>query len=78
MEGSLELGGYGQKGIAHRDVPTWRRHLGSLPRQVKSRRGTFNNLQQLFVHRAGGVRGFSQLPHPQTSPALPGHNPAEH
>ncbi len=36
-----------------------RRHLGSLPRQVKPRRGAFHNLQQLFVRRARGLREFS-------------------
>ncbi len=57
MEGSLVLGGYDQKGTAHR-APR-RRHLGPLPWQVKPRRGAFHNLQTLFVHRAGGLRGFS-------------------
>ncbi len=36
-----------------------RRHLGPLPRQVKPRRGAFHNLQQLVIHRAGGLRGLS-------------------
>ncbi len=79
MEGSIELGVYGQKGIAHRDVPAAPPSWFSLPRQVKPHRGAFSNPQQLFVCRAGDLSGVqSPLPHPQPSPFLPGHNPVEH
>ncbi len=38
-----------------------------------------HNLQKLVHMQCRGIKRVqSQLPHPQTSPALPGHNPAEH
>ncbi len=38
-----------------------------------------HNLQKLIHMQCRRIeRVQSQLPHPQTSPALPGHNPAEH
>ncbi len=58
MEGSLELGGLWPERYRSSRRPQ-RLHLGLLPRQAKPRRDAFHNLRQLFIHRAGGLRGLS-------------------
>ncbi len=58
MEDSLELGGCGQKGPLIEMSPRCH-HLGPLLWQGKPRRSTFHKFQQLFICRAGGLRGFS-------------------
>ncbi len=78
-KGSPELGVYGRRGYRSSRRPGWRRHSWFAPTASEASPWRVPYIQQLFVRRARGLREFSlSFLTLRTSPALSGHNPAEH